>query len=270
MGAQASTTEASGQGTAVALARGTVYHWLGMGWRYPDAALRVQLGGPALARELREACRVLDARETSQPLGQMASRVAHRLDQRGLETMEAEYIAAFGHIARGRLPLYETEYGDGQALRGVHELGDIAGFYGAFGLEVAHATGERVDHASVECAFLHVLCQKEAYAYQHHGPEQLAICRKAQERFLRDHLGVWMPSMARRLLETHPTTVYGVWAQLALAFLASERQRFELPDVSERLGLRRPEPSLEQGCQSCEAETAVPGGAASTSTTLPV
>ena len=47
---------------------------------------------------------------------------------------------------------------------------------------------------------------------------------------------------------------FGEWA------LSTERERFGLPPVSEQLGLRTPEPSLEDGCMSCSIETACPGG----------
>jgi DMSO reductase family type II enzyme chaperone len=247
------------QEMAIALARSEVYRWLSLGVRYPDEAVKRQLQLPERRQRLLEACRVLEDSK-GHHLTDLAEGLVRHLWQHAIQEIETSYIRAFGHIARGRLSLYETEYGDGQALRAVHELGDIAGFYRAFGLEIGRAVGERVDHAGVECAFLHVLCYKEAYAIAHHGPQQHEMCREAQARFLREHLGWWMPSMARRVLDLYAGTFYAAWAELTLAFLAQERQRFGLPHVSEHLGLRTPEPSLEAGCMSCSIETACPGG----------
>ncbi len=243
----------------MALARSCAYRWLSLGLRYPDAIVLAQLTAPALRGELPEACRLIDP-TGEHHLHEAATQLVRRLTRRGIASWEDVYINTFGHIARGQLSLYETEYGDSPALRGLHEFGDIAGFYRAFGLEVTRDHPDRVDHAAIECAFLHVLCRKEAHALEHHGPEQRAICREAQERFLRDHLGWWMPSMARRILDIDASTVLAAWGQVGLRLLASERQRFHLPEVSERLGLRRTDQSLEAGCQSCSVETACPGG----------
>jgi len=243
---------------ALAAARSEVYRWLSLWVRYPDTSVRQQLRAPALRTQLLDACQVIDEVEGAD-LRKLAQQVVGPKRMRDVDTLETTYIQTFGHISRGRLSLYETEYGEGQALRGVHELGDLAGFYRAFGLEVGRRIGERVDHVTVECAFMHVLCYKEAYAMVHHGPAQRAVCREAQTRFLREHLGSWLPSVARRILDMRAGSVYAGWAQLALRLLAIERQRFTLPEVSDRLGLRTPEPSMEAGCMSCAVETACPG-----------
>ena len=243
----------------IGVARSDVYRWLSLGLRYPDAGVQVQLKARSLRTQLPEACRVFDT-AGAHHLGEAAAEVIHRLRQCRGEALETAYLRIFGHLVRGQLSLYETEYGDEQALRGVHQLGDIAGFYRAFGLEVGRGAADRVDHVSVECAFLHVLCYKEAYAIAHHGPQQREVCREAQARFLSDHLGWWVPSMARRVLDAQPGTVYAAWMRLVLGFFADERRRFGLPEVSERLGLRTPEPSFEAGCMSCSVETACPGG----------
>jgi len=262
MSATASTStqsDARHADVALAAARSEVYRWLSLWVRYPDETVRQQLRAPALRTQLLDACQVIDEVDGTD-LRRLARQVVGPVRSRDSAALEPAYIQTFGHISRGRLSLYETEYGEGQALRGVHELGDLAGFYRAFGLEVGRRIGERVDHVTVECAFMHVLCYKEAYAMVHHGTEQRVVCREAQARFLREHLGAWLPSVARRILDVRAGSTYTGWARLALRFLATERQRFDLPDVSERLGLRTPEPSLEEGCMSCAVETACPGG----------
>lgn len=257
-----STRETTGKeenGAAQAAARSRVYRWLSLGFRYPDEALirRLKESAPA---ELEAACRLLES-DGADELKQATRRLVALLPEAGRDRLEAAYLHIFGHLVRGpQISLYETEYGDGQSLRAVHELGDIAGFYRAFGLAVSRGAADRVDHVSVECAFVHFLCHKEAHAAIRHGPEQRRVCRKAQERFLKEHLGRWMPSMARRVLDRRDDAFYGAWAGLALAFLAEERNRFGLPPAPESMGLRRPEPGLEAGCTSCCAENSCPGG----------
>ena len=60
----------------------------------------------------------------------------------------------FGHTVRGPVPPYETEYGNEALFQLPHELGDLMGFYNAFGLTLKPGQRERADHISCECEFL--------------------------------------------------------------------------------------------------------------------
>jgi TorA maturation chaperone TorD len=237
------------------VARAMLYRSLGLIFRYPDASVQQELRSPAFLTEFLEACTVIEVVDLL-PQYHTGKR---ELDEMATEALTHTYIRTFGHTAQSQIPLYETEYGQAQTLRGVHELGDIAGFYRAFGLTVTPRVHERVDSVTVECAFQHVLCYKEAYAMQHHGDEQRTVCRETQRNFLQHHLGWWTPSMLRRVVDVAPP-VYGAWAHLGLLFIQQEHQRCDLPQPAERLGLRTPEASMETGCMSCSAETACPGG----------
>src|SRR5207245_10349649 len=75
-------------------------------------------------------------------------------------------------------------------------MGDIAGYYKAFGLELAEVVHERLDHISVELEFLHFLAYKESYALCHDGEEKLQVVVDAAEKFVRDHIGRWAPLFA--------------------------------------------------------------------------
>jgi TorA maturation chaperone TorD len=119
------------------------------------------------------------------------------LQPAAFESFLNAYLAAFGHAARGSCPLNEIEYGDIKAdpLFQPHRLADLAAFYRAFGLEVAEDAGERQDHICLELEFMCVLAAKEAYAHEHQlDSDQLAQCRDAQKKFLREHLGRWTPA----------------------------------------------------------------------------
>jgi hypothetical protein len=129
-------------------------------------------------------------------------RLDHALQPAGFDSFLNAYLAAFGHAARGSCPLNEIEYGDIKAdpLFQPHRLADLAAFYRAFGLEVTEDAGERHDHICLELEFMCVLAAKEAYAHEHQlDADQLAQCRDAQKKFLREHLGRWTPAFARRL-----------------------------------------------------------------------
>ena len=137
-----------------------------------------------------------------QGLDKTAAALTAQLRRDNFELFQAACVTAFGHAARGDCPLNEIEYGDLKAdpLFQPHRLADLAAFYRAFGLEVANGAAERPDHIGMELEFMSVLAAKEAYAYEHQlDDDQCALCRDAQKKFLREHLGRWSPGFARRL-----------------------------------------------------------------------
>ncbi|HEX5950542.1 MAG TPA: molecular chaperone TorD family protein, partial [Actinomycetota bacterium] len=80
----------------------------------------------------------------------------------------------FSHVHSQDCPLYETDHVGREVWRQAADLADLGGFYRAFGLE---ESGERVDHASVELEFLHVLAYKRAWALEHRQAEHAEVCR---------------------------------------------------------------------------------------------
>src|SRR5574341_203333 len=50
--------------------------------------------------------------------------------------LASRHRALFGHTARGPIPPYETEYGNEALFQQPQELGDLMGFYHAFGLRL--------------------------------------------------------------------------------------------------------------------------------------
>lgn len=150
----------------------------------------------------------------------------------GADALERAYTRCFGHAMSKDCPPYEAEYGQAHVFQKAHTLADVAGFYRAFGLDLAADAHERIDHISVELEFMHFLCAKEAYALAHdHTAEQLALCRAAQRKFLCEHVGRWAFGFARRMGARAGDTVYGVLGKLLAAFLAAELNRLGLrPD----------------------------------------
>lgn len=142
-------------------------------------------------------------------------------------SLNDEYHRIFGHHAARDCPVCETEYGAGHVFQQAQQLADIAGFYLAFGLEVADGVGERVDHISLELEFMHVLAFREAYARIHHGAEEVALLRDAQRAFLQDHLGRWVSAFAR-LVSRKTEGFYLRLARLAAAYIQSDAASFGL------------------------------------------
>ena len=199
-----------------------------------------------------------------------AETLINALQPAGLDSFLNAYLAAFGHAARGSCPLNEIEYGDIKAdpLFQPHRLADLAAFYHAFGLEVTTDAGERQDHLCLELEFMCVLAAKEAYALEHQlDGDQLAQCRDAQKKFLREHLGRWTPAFARRLAAATNDSALRALAEFTRAFVESECVRFGVNPGSEELSLRPVDEVADRACDSCGINNLPPGALAAEATT---
>ena len=150
----------------------------------------------------------------------------------------SRYRTLFGHTVRGPMPPYETEYGNEALFQLPHELGDLMGFYHAFGLTLKPGQHERADHISCECEFLMFLALKESYALEHEDREMLAETEKAEKLFLRDHLGRFLPTFVSKLTRHEDSGFYGLLGELCLRFVSAECARLHVPSGAANLGLR--------------------------------
>ncbi len=159
--------------------------------------------------------------------------------------LEQRYDGLFGHAVRGACPAYEMEYGRNEIIRQASDLADLAGFYRAFGLEIAPDATGRPDHIAAECEFMSALCSKEAHAYAQSDKDNADICVDAERAFLRDHLARWLPALAHRILEADGKGFFGALAQFADAFVQAECNHFDVHAGPQTLELRTPDPVLD-------------------------
>ena len=242
-----------------AYCRATLYSALALGFRPPTEATIARIVEPENAASLAAAAAVIDAN------GQMnlvsAINTLARAGRGRLASLATTYRALFGHTVRGSIPPYETEYGNEALFQQPQEMGDLMGFYQAFGLTVRVEEHERCDHISCECEFLSFLALKEAYALDHQDPEMLEETRKATRLFLRDHLGRFLPAFAKKLSREDRSGFYGTLARLGLAFVDLESSRFTVPLGAINLGLRPTDDDrVPMACGSGAECTAMPGG----------
>ncbi|MBI2316064.1 MAG: molecular chaperone TorD family protein [Betaproteobacteria bacterium] len=233
-------------------ARSQAYSFLALAFAYPDAA-------QVSALERQYALAALDS-ETLADAAAATALIALQpaLSDLTVAALERAYTQCFGHAVSKDCPPYEAEYGQAHIFQKAHTLADVAGFYRAFGLDLAADAHERADHVSVELEFMHFLCLKEAYALrQGHPEERLALCREAQRKFLRNHLCRWAFGFARRLRAKAGRTLYRELGQLLAVFLEAELQALGLkpaevagPDMIEEGAQALPE--AETGRSSCE------------------
>ena len=241
----------------LALCRATLYSALALGFRPPTEETVDRLASDAGATALAEAAAVLDANGAS---GLSSTVLRLSADTASSDALSRSFLRLFGHTARGAVAPYETEYGAEALFQQSQELGDLAGFYLAFGLTLSRAEHERPDHVACECEFLSFLCLKEAYALENADVPMLEEARKATRLFLRDHLGRFVPAFSRKLVTEEPGGFYGVLGELCSRFVTEDCVRLGVPLGPENLGLRPAnDDRVPMACGSGTECAAMPG-----------
>jgi len=246
-----------------AMARCFVYRWLAAGFEYPSDETWDWFIAPETQCALQNCLANVQA-DPADPLWRSAVKLITQLRVDRLDEFVDHYLYAFGHAARGPCPINEIEYGDLKAdpLFQPHRLADLSAFYRAFGLDLADDGAERQDHLSIELEFMSVLAGKEAFALEHQLDEEASLCHNGQRKFLREHLGRWLPACVWRLSKSE-----GILAALALfagAFVAADCSQFGITPGSEDLLLRPVDEAGESLCASCGITNLPPGALTTT------
>ena len=241
-----------------ALARADAYRLLAALFRDPDDP--VIEGQPRLA-DLGAALRRLGS--PGDPSAWAAARRIARRDARA-----AEHRSIFGHVVAHGCPPYETEFGRRHVFGQSQELGDIRGFYEAFGVR-PRAGGERPDHVACELEFLALLALKEAIAIAGEDEQRRQLAREAARSFLQDHPGRWVRALAARIAQRAPDSGYAGVATIAATVLDEHARELGalpvlldpdelLPIVEELDGF-----TFECGIDAGTGDLAPPGGESS-------
>jgi TorA maturation chaperone TorD len=207
-----------------------------------------------LAESLRPAPRAAARPDRTDPGGPRDDRAAHAadlaracgLDRRAsralaeaaalLPRRTAEHAAEYARLfeAGGVCPPNETAYvrRDKCAV-----LGDLCGFYRAFGFDPAPDSGEKADHVVTELQFIALLLVLAARAAGDPGAgtrnaDELAVTLQAIGSFAADHLGEWLPSFATRLGETAELPLLRRTADLLPAAWAALGREVGMPHPS--------------------------------------
>lgn len=181
-------------------------------------------------------------------LAETLGELEHALDDDDLlPELQSEYEALFGGAVR--VPPYEGSY-EPDPFRSGRQLADVAGFYRAFGAESTGPAAERADHAGCELEFMSFLLLKGSAAERGGEEEHVAVCREAEEAFLRDHLGRWLPAFCHEVAGATSSPVYGLLASAAERLVTFElaRRGIEVMPVPPR----RPQTGLEAALRADE------------------
>jgi TorA maturation chaperone TorD len=171
------------------------------------------IGGERGRKKLNQIAQILDQVDTW-----VASECAHWK----LADLQAEHRRVFSNVITLDCPPYETLFGNDHVFGQSQVMGDIAGFYKAFGVELSRDIHERLDHLSVEFEFMHFLAYKESYARCHDGAEKTQIVVDAQKKFVKDHIGRWVPLFARMLAKKADSGFFKLMAEMSSEWMDFE------------------------------------------------
>ena len=240
----------------VALCRSILYQALSLGFLTPDPQTVARLGRKSSVKALAEASRIVDA-EADTRLADKTLALAAQPDSADRPRLQQTYLRLFGHVARGPVPPYETEYGQDEMFQKPQEMSDIGGFFAAFDLQLDPEAHERIDHIACELEFAAFLARKEAHALEVADEPMLAETRKAMRLFLKDHLARFVPSFAGRI-RRESSGFYAALGELCLALVESDCRRYQTPLGPAALRLRLPiEDNAPMACGTAES---CPGG----------
>jgi len=154
-----------------------------------------------------------------------------------LSDLQAEHRRVFSNVITLDCPPYETLFGNDHVFAQSQVMGDIAGFYRAFGVELSKDIHERLDHLSVEFEFMHFLAYKESYSRCHDGADKTQIVLDAQKKFVKNHIGRWVPLFCRMLVKKaasglyqHVADLMAEWMDFEVAFLCVAPQPYSETD----------------------------------------
>lgn len=245
--------------TDLALARSVLYGAVTLAFRLPTDETVGRLTSATARQAIEAAAELVDAARTeAEPVLPAVRQFIHLRDVAAPRLADSHY-RLFGHTARGVVCPFETEYGAAAVFRQPQELADIAGYYLAFGLRPKSGVDERVDYVGCECEFMDFLSRKEALALERcerkENPdldanrEMLEETRKAERRFVRDHLGRFGRAFASALAREDQGEFFGAVGNILLRFLGLECERLHVPAGPAILELRST--SLDDAPMAC-------------------
>jgi TorA maturation chaperone TorD len=200
------------QEVARALRRAGMYRVLGGAFAYPTA--------PRIA-DLARSAATLAVNSPAGPLRDALARFAAAAFNTDADNAAGEYVFLFDREVR--CPAYEGAWGGALEMAGrVARLADVAGFYGAFGLEPAGAQPESEDHLVPELEFMSALALKEAWAIEAGDAEREVVTREAATAFMTAHLGRWAPRFAAEAASATAIPYYTTAAALLAEWIESE------------------------------------------------
>ena len=218
-----------------ALCRSKLYLLVSWGYLYPEDEEfldYLQSGefvadGRTALESLRKVLDNVGGKETEEKLQAVAGHfdaieewISTEGENWNIQDLRDEHRRVFSNVIALDCPPYETLFGNDHVFGQSYVMGDIAGFYSAFGLQLSPDIHERLDHLSVELEFMHYLSYKESYAILHDGAEKLKTVVEAEKKFVKEHIGRWVPLFSGMLKRKADYGFYKILADFTSDWMA--------------------------------------------------
>ncbi|MCC6682646.1 MAG: molecular chaperone TorD family protein [Phycisphaeraceae bacterium] len=162
----------------------------------------------------------------------LLTRALHAIEQARQETPISQWMREYHRLFEAAMacPVNEASYvrRDKGAI-----LGDICGFYNAFGFHPSSDQGDRPDHLACELEFVALLLVMLAQAHERQESESLQVTRQAMEVFAADHLDAWLALFCEYLAATTTLPLYERLADLLHAAWEAIVQTLSLPRAAQ-------------------------------------
>lgn len=141
--------------------------------------------------------------------------------------IKVEYDRLFtGAAGPMEAPPYESAYRDPDAaeppmVKGPSTLA-VEKFYRRHTTEPAFPRGNRPDHIATELEFMYFLTRQEGQAWEKGEAKTAEALRRAQLRFVEEHLARWLPDFCGRVQNTTQSDLYFALANILREFLTVE------------------------------------------------
>ena len=196
----------------IALARADAYRLLSAAFIYPGKEEMESLR--ELAADVEDSINLLpfDIKEEYQAFSESIAKA-------DVEALKPEYTELF--LTRMFCPPTETIYGK-HSFNTPNILGDISGYYKAFGFTLSDKAHVPHDNIAVELEFMSFLELKIAYALEQENVENLDICLTAKKRFLAEHIGRWIWLFGTNLTDRSKEEYFKSLGRLICKFIDAE------------------------------------------------
>ncbi len=210
--------------------RARLYKLASLAFDRPDEEFREALLSGEFADQLVESAAALD----NETLAVHADAVVEEAptDEAGVDDLYSEWATHFGFEEGGEIQQYQIEYGPGTLVTSTDTIADIAGFFKAFGLEIRDGNRDRADHLCLQLEFCSHLALQTAYLQLDEDETGIDVLVNAQEDFIEDHLGRWIPRYSETVEDECVSAFYRELARLVDELVAEDVDRLDInPDV---------------------------------------
>jgi TorA maturation chaperone TorD len=144
-----------------------------------------------------------------------------------LRDLKVEYARLFIGPGAVLAPARESAYRDWDPSSGTATVQDlwaacVEAAYRRHGLSLYPCHRDLPDHVATELVFMYFLSRQEGEAWEKGQAETAKEFRRAQLRFLREHLVRWLPDFCERVQNATRSNVYWALADMLREFLVAE------------------------------------------------